>query len=149
MTILGKERQEEWEVLYEGATGLVELYEDDPESKGMNAVVKGFVQFVEELFAAIDDGAPIVWHFSVDEVAQGAAGSGVNTEVTQPARLPDTCGIATNPNEAHGDYFGGWQLVWPSTGRVPSGQGSVGRIGSQPPAPSELKLVAHAVTPTG
>jgi hypothetical protein len=39
MAILGKERQADWEVVYEGANGLLDLYEEDPESKGMNAVI--------------------------------------------------------------------------------------------------------------
>lgn len=62
MSILGKERQVDWEVVYEGANGLLDLYEEDPESKGMNAVIKGFRQFTDDLFAAIDEGRPIVWH---------------------------------------------------------------------------------------
>ena len=35
MSILGKERQVDWEVVYEGANGLLDLYKEDPESKGM------------------------------------------------------------------------------------------------------------------
>lgn len=62
MSILGKERQVDWEVVYEGANGLLDLYEKDPESKGMNAIIKGFRQFTDDLFAAIDEGRPIVWH---------------------------------------------------------------------------------------
>ena len=62
MAILGKERQEDWEVVYEGATGLIDLYQEDPESKGMNAIAGGFRRFMEDLFQAIDDGRPIVWH---------------------------------------------------------------------------------------
>jgi len=62
MAILGKERQEDWEVVYQGATGMLELYEEDPESKGMNAILKGFRNFEEDLYAAVDEGRPIVWH---------------------------------------------------------------------------------------
>ena len=61
MAILGKERKEDWEVIYEGATGLIDLYEEDPESKGMNGIVRGFRRFMEDLFQAIDEGRPIVW----------------------------------------------------------------------------------------
>jgi hypothetical protein len=62
MAILGKERKEDWEVVYEGVTGLIELYEEDPESRGLNAIFKGFRRFVEDMFAAVDEGKPIVWH---------------------------------------------------------------------------------------
>jgi len=62
MSILGKERKEDWEAVYEGATGLADLYEEDPESKGMNAVVGGFRLFMEGMFAAMDEGKPVVWH---------------------------------------------------------------------------------------
>lgn len=62
MAILGKQRKEDWEVVYEGAVGLIELYEEDPESKGMNAIIKGFRKFTETLFTAEDEGRPIVWH---------------------------------------------------------------------------------------
>ena len=31
MAIAGKDRQDDWEVVYEGASGLMELYEADPE----------------------------------------------------------------------------------------------------------------------
>ena len=62
MAILGKQRKEDWEVVYEGAVGLIELYEEDPESKGMNAIIKGFRKFTEALFTAEDEGRPIVWH---------------------------------------------------------------------------------------
>lgn len=48
------------------------------------------------------DGIPIFWHFSVDPNASGQALSAVNDEVTTGKM---TCGIATIPNEAHGDYF--------------------------------------------
>ncbi|MGB3129071.1 MAG: 2-hydroxyacyl-CoA dehydratase family protein [Dehalococcoidia bacterium] len=62
MSILGKERKEDWEVVYEGATGLIDLYKEDPESKGMNGIVRGFRLFMDGLFQAIDEGRPIVWH---------------------------------------------------------------------------------------
>ena len=62
MTILGKERKEDWEVVYEGATGLIDLYEEDPESKGMNSILNGFRNFMEDIFAAKDEGRPFVWH---------------------------------------------------------------------------------------
>jgi hypothetical protein len=62
MAILGKEREEDWEVVYEGDIGLIDLYEEDPESKGMNAILKGFRIFIENMFAAVDEGRPFVWH---------------------------------------------------------------------------------------
>jgi len=62
MAILGKERQEDWEVVYEGVNGLMELYTEDPDSKGMNAILKGFGKFTEDLFGAVDAGRPVVWH---------------------------------------------------------------------------------------
>ena len=60
--ILGKERQKDWEIVYEGATGLIDLYQEDPESKGMNAIVGGFRVLMDGMFAAIDEGRPVVWH---------------------------------------------------------------------------------------
>ncbi len=62
MAILGKERREDWEVVYDGATGLIELYEEDPDSRGMNSILNGFRRFIEDLFGAVDEGRPIVWH---------------------------------------------------------------------------------------
>jgi benzoyl-CoA reductase/2-hydroxyglutaryl-CoA dehydratase subunit BcrC/BadD/HgdB len=62
MAILGKERKEDWEVVYEGATGLIDLYQEDPESKGMNAIVGGFRVLMDGMFAAMDEGRPVVWH---------------------------------------------------------------------------------------
>jgi hypothetical protein len=62
MAILGKDRKDDWEVVYEGAIGLEELYEADPDSKGMNAIIKGFRRYTEKLFEAEDEGRPIVWH---------------------------------------------------------------------------------------
>jgi benzoyl-CoA reductase/2-hydroxyglutaryl-CoA dehydratase subunit BcrC/BadD/HgdB len=62
MPIAGKERREDWEVVYEGATGLLDLYEEDPDSKGMNGILNGFRKFMEDLFTAEDEGRPIVWH---------------------------------------------------------------------------------------
>jgi hypothetical protein len=62
MSILGREREEDWEVVYEGATGLIDLYEEDPESKGMNGILNGFRHFMDSLFQASDEGRPFVWH---------------------------------------------------------------------------------------
>ncbi len=62
MSILGRERREDWEVVYEGATGLIDLYAEDPESKGMNGILNGFRRFMEDLFEAADEGRPFVWH---------------------------------------------------------------------------------------
>jgi benzoyl-CoA reductase/2-hydroxyglutaryl-CoA dehydratase subunit BcrC/BadD/HgdB len=62
MAILGKERWEDWEVIYEGISGLSLLYEGDPASRGMNAYLKAFKGLVEDIFRAIDEGRPVVWH---------------------------------------------------------------------------------------
>jgi len=62
MAILGRDRRDDWETVYEGATGLIDLYEEDPESKGMNAILNGFRRFMEDLFEAADEGRPFVWH---------------------------------------------------------------------------------------
>ena len=62
MAILGKDRQDEWEAIYEGVEGLSMLYEADPESRGMGAYFSMFKEFTEEVFKAIDEGMPVVWH---------------------------------------------------------------------------------------
>lgn len=62
MTILGKDRWDEWEAIYEGVDGLITLYEEDPESRGLNAYFKGFRKYTEDIFRAIDEGIPVVWH---------------------------------------------------------------------------------------
>lgn len=62
MSILDRKRQEDWEVVYEGVNGLIDLYLEDPDSKGMNAILGGFRKFIEDLFHSIDENRPIVWH---------------------------------------------------------------------------------------
>ena len=48
------------------------------------------------------DGNLVAWHFSVDPLAQGIAGSAVNIEVLAGTT---SCGELVMPNEAQGDYF--------------------------------------------
>jgi len=62
MAILGKDRWDEWESIYEGVDGLITLYEEDPESRGLNAYFKGFKKYTEDIFCAMDERTPIVWH---------------------------------------------------------------------------------------
>ncbi len=62
MSILGKQRKVDWEVVYEGVNGLMDLYAEDPDSKGMNGILKGFRKYVDDLFRAADEGRPVVWH---------------------------------------------------------------------------------------
>jgi benzoyl-CoA reductase/2-hydroxyglutaryl-CoA dehydratase subunit BcrC/BadD/HgdB len=62
MAISGKDRWDEWEAIYEGVGGLLSLYEADPESRGLIAYFNGFKRFTEDIFAAIDNKMPIVWH---------------------------------------------------------------------------------------
>jgi benzoyl-CoA reductase/2-hydroxyglutaryl-CoA dehydratase subunit BcrC/BadD/HgdB len=62
MTICGKERWEEWEAIFEGIEGLIALYEEDPESRGLNAYFQGFKKYTEDIFRAIDERIPVIWH---------------------------------------------------------------------------------------
>ena len=62
MTIAGKTRFDEWEAIYEGIEGVSALYEDDPESRGINAYFQGFKKYTEEIFIAIDEKIPVIWH---------------------------------------------------------------------------------------
>ena len=62
MAILGKDRWDDWEAIYEGIDGLTALYEEDSESRGLNAYLKGFKNYVEGIFHAIDEKIPVVWH---------------------------------------------------------------------------------------
>ncbi len=49
-----------------------------------------------------DGDYPVVWHFSVDPVAQGRVETAVEYEVNVGSGF---CDEPPNPNEAHGDYF--------------------------------------------
>ncbi len=62
MAILGKDRCDDWEAIYEGLDGLLALYEADPASRGMMAYFKLFREFTEEIFKAVDENVPLVWH---------------------------------------------------------------------------------------
>ena len=62
MAILGKDRWDEWEAIYEGIDGLLMLYEADPESRGLIAYFSAFRDFAEDIFRAIDEKMPVVWH---------------------------------------------------------------------------------------
>jgi len=62
MAILGKDRWDDLEAIYEGITGMKEIYEADPESRGLNAYLKAFSIYVENVCRALDDGNPVVWY---------------------------------------------------------------------------------------
>ena len=62
MAILGKERFEDLEAINEGITGMLEIYKEDPASRGMNAYLKAFSQLVENLCRPFDDKQPVVWY---------------------------------------------------------------------------------------
>lgn len=62
MAILGKDRWDEWESIYEGVEGLIALYEADPASRGLRAHFSTFKQFIEDVFQAMDENVPMVWH---------------------------------------------------------------------------------------
>ena len=62
MAILGKERFEDLEAIHEGITGMLEIYKEDPASRGLNAYFKAFSQLVENLCRPFDDKQPVVWY---------------------------------------------------------------------------------------
>jgi benzoyl-CoA reductase/2-hydroxyglutaryl-CoA dehydratase subunit BcrC/BadD/HgdB len=62
MAILGKERFEDLEVIHEGITGMLEIYQEDPASRGLNAYFKAFTKLVENLCRPFDDQQPVVWY---------------------------------------------------------------------------------------
>ena len=62
MTILGKDRFDDLEIIYEGISGLKELYENDPASRGLNAYLTAFKSYSEDICRMLDDGNPTVWH---------------------------------------------------------------------------------------
>ena len=62
MAILGKDRWDDLEAIYEGITGLKELYQEDPESRGLNAYLEAFSTYVENVARPLDDGNPVVWY---------------------------------------------------------------------------------------
>lgn len=62
MAILGKERARELEAIYKGVTQLYDLYKEDPNSRGFNAVVMGTRAALEETVKALDEKKPVVAH---------------------------------------------------------------------------------------
>ena len=62
MAILGKERSEDLEVIYEGISGLLALYESDPDSRGILSFMKAFTSYTEKICRLLDGDGPVVWH---------------------------------------------------------------------------------------
>jgi benzoyl-CoA reductase/2-hydroxyglutaryl-CoA dehydratase subunit BcrC/BadD/HgdB len=62
MAILGKERFHDLEMIYEGISGIRDLYENDPASRGLLAYMKAFTTYAENISRMFDDDKPVVWH---------------------------------------------------------------------------------------
>ncbi|MCL4442152.1 MAG: 2-hydroxyacyl-CoA dehydratase family protein [Firmicutes bacterium] len=60
MMILGKERSEELAVIYESLVGMRELMSEDPDSKALNAFLKGAVEYMEKIFRAMDENGIVI-----------------------------------------------------------------------------------------
>jgi benzoyl-CoA reductase/2-hydroxyglutaryl-CoA dehydratase subunit BcrC/BadD/HgdB len=83
-------------MIYEGISGLNELYAADPASRGLRAYMKGFQDYVEEMCRIFDDDRPVVWHNCglTPELVLGLEGSANLPIETYPV-LEDIVGDAS------------------------------------------------------
>ncbi len=61
MAILGKERWDVWELVYDSILGLQEIFHEDPSDRVHKALLQVYKQYVEDLCDAVDKGKKIIW----------------------------------------------------------------------------------------
>lgn len=62
MAILGKPRPREWETVWETIRAMESLFAADPDDQAVLSVLRGSRGFLENYFACLDRGAPMVWY---------------------------------------------------------------------------------------
>ncbi len=61
MAILGKDRWEVWELVYDSIKGLEEIFEEDPDERVHKALLRVYGRYVEDMCRAVDENKKIIW----------------------------------------------------------------------------------------
>jgi len=62
MAVLDKRRAPEWERIWETINAMIGVFQADPQGKAVTILLENVRDYIADLFAKIDSGAPVVWY---------------------------------------------------------------------------------------